>query len=448
MQKTTDGGTTWVDAVDWSGTALSTTTNDNGYYEFNGILSGEYRVLAQINNTDRVVNNKSSKLPTEVVVETGTQGNYDNDAQTELYNDSNGIKWAVVQTLDKTSQTYTPAANTYYSHNADIGIVPVFDISKGSTIVSSGNTNIGTQATPTRVLYGDTITYTISVTNASAFLIPTGILTLSDTLPDGLSYVSSTLGGTTATPTQSGQTITWNSADISVVDGGSVSITVTAKVTKPNVDLFNTATVTEIDGTTTDSNTTYHHSYGLDLTITKTVAGDIGDLSKDFTFNISNLQSDTISNLGTLSYTGSSTVSGVAAPANGTFNSANGLTLTLKHGQAITIKDLPMQTAYKIAESFADGYVTTCTITNSTTNTGTANTGTFTAADLSVSGKLNVNNAKIDYVNTKDSVPQTGIDTGSINRFIPIAVALLALIAIVVISLILRHRKRHQLWIG
>jgi uncharacterized repeat protein (TIGR01451 family) len=446
MQVTTDNGATWTDAKDWSGDVLITTTGTTGQYSFTGMLSGKYRVLANVDDAERVVNKKSSALPTEVVTTTGTQGNYDNDAQTATVT-NNGSTWAVVQTLDKT--TTTPVANTYYTHNVDFGIVPTISLSKGSRVTSSGSTNVGTQASPVTAFFGDTITYTLTVRNNSSNAgLSSGIISVSDTLPTGLTYVSSTLEGNNISPTQSGQTLTWSNIDVSLPAGNSAVITVTAKVTKSNVDLVNIATTTETDGTTTDSNKTYHHSYGLDLTITKTVAGDIGDLSKDFTFNISNLQSDTISNLGTLSYTGSSTVSGVAAPANGTFNSANGLTLTLKHGQAITIKDLPMQTAYKIAESFADGYVTTCTITNSTTNTGTANTGTFTAADLSVSGKLNVNNAKIDYVNTKDSVPQTGIDTGSINRFIPIAVALLALIAIVVISLILRHRKRHQLWIG
>jgi fimbrial isopeptide formation D2 family protein len=445
MQKTTDGGTTWTDAVDWSGTALSTTTNASGYYEFNGILSGKYRVLAQINNTDRVVNKKSSTLPTEVVTTTGTQGSYDNDAQIGTVTDS-GKTWAVVQILDKTSQTYTPTAHTYYTHNADIGLVPDLTITKDAKVTSTGNTGEGASISPVPVFYGDTITYTITVKNTGSVSSTSGFSVV-DTLPDGLTYISSTLGGTAATPTISGQKLTWTTSSALAANATSI-VTVTARVNAPHKNINNIATLTEPDGLSHASNTTYHLSYGLDLTITKTVGGVMGDKTKDFTFNVTGLASDTISNLGTLSYTGSSTVSGVTAPANGTFNSANGLTLTLKHGQAITIKDLPIQTAYKIAENAAVGYDTTCTITNSTTNAGTANTGTFTEADLSVSGKLNFNNAKVDYVNNTNGVPQTGIDTGSINRFIPIAVALLAFIAIVVISLILRHRKRHQLWIG
>ena len=40
-------GGEWVDADDYSGTALVTTTDANGYYSFAGLLSGVYRVVTQ-----------------------------------------------------------------------------------------------------------------------------------------------------------------------------------------------------------------------------------------------------------------------------------------------------------------------------------------------------------------------------------------------------------------
>ena len=215
---------------------LTTTTDGSGNYVFEGILPGQYRVLAKIDSGQaRPVKLKSSTLPTEVVTTTGTQGSYDNDADAAIITDS-GDTWAVVQTLDKTSMAYTPTANTYYTHNVDFGFVPVATIAKGCQIISSGNTGQGSAASPVTVTYGDTIQYTLTVTDNSSSNISANMITVTDALPDGLTYLSSSVTPTTV----SGQNLTWSGLP-SIPSGTSYTITVTARVTKPNVDIFNTA---------------------------------------------------------------------------------------------------------------------------------------------------------------------------------------------------------------
>jgi len=414
MQKLGSDGITWTDATDWSGTALlTTTTTTGGYYSFNGILPGQYRVLAQIySGAARSVKLKSSTLPTEVVTTTGTQGNYDNDADAAIIIDS-GNTWQVVQTLNKTSMAYTPTANTYYTHNVDFARVPVATITKGCQIISSGNTDQGSAGSPVTVTYGDTIRYTLTVTNAnnSGWMhIDAGMITVTDALPDGLIYVSST---GTVTPVVSGQNLTWSNLP-SIPSGTSYVITVTARVTKPNIDIFNTAHTLETDGAATLSNTTYHHSKGLTLTIGKLVKGDLADTKKTFTFNVTlgDSQPGLLSGLGTTDspYTYQNDLDSTGLPGGGTITFGNAaIAVYLKHGQSVTFHDLPMGINYTINETGNSGYTPTVSISNDATNAGAANTGSYSGTTQITGGLLNSNNAAVNYSNTKTSVPPTGI---------------------------------------
>lgn len=158
MQKLDSG--TWTDAQDWSQTPLTAQSGADGSYTFRGILSGQYRVLAELPEASRVVGFKSSAPPAETTAAVGTQGSCDNDADAGTVTDG-GTTWAVVQTLDKTGQAFTPAASIYYTHNADFGFVPTIRAEKSAKVVRTQDVSPGTAAAPTGVLYGDTIEYKI-----------------------------------------------------------------------------------------------------------------------------------------------------------------------------------------------------------------------------------------------------------------------------------------------
>lgn len=143
MQRLGDDGSTWTDALDWSGAALTTYTDSAGNYRFDGVLPGKYRVLAMDpGSMVHPTNRKSSALPSRVMTENGSQGDCDSDADQGTIWDSNGT-WAVVQTLDKTNQAFTPTANTYYTHNVDIGLCLYWTSQKACQIISTGNMDQG-----------------------------------------------------------------------------------------------------------------------------------------------------------------------------------------------------------------------------------------------------------------------------------------------------------------
>ena len=127
--------------------------------------------------------------------------------------------------------------------------------------------------------------------------------------------------------------------------------------------------VTEIEANTDDYVTTSENAEGAilesgnivnfinhkeiprsELTINKVVTGTDGDQTKDFTFKVELFDKNGSVLTGTFTYTGSKT---------GTIKSGD--TITLKHGESITITGLPVGTKYKVTEIEANtnGYVTT-----------------------------------------------------------------------------------------
>lgn len=97
-------------------------------------------------------------------------------------------------------------------------------------VFRSGNLTLVKTSSPAVVAYGQTITYTFTVTNRSA----TGVLEaikVQDTLPTGLTYVegSSLLNGTEITPVVTGRTYVWEIPGLA--PGASAVITFDAVVT-------------------------------------------------------------------------------------------------------------------------------------------------------------------------------------------------------------------------
>lgn len=123
------------------------------------------------------------------------------------------------------------------------------------------------------------------------------------------------------------------------------------------------------------------------LEITKTVTGNLGDKSKDFTFKV------------TLNAPEGKTVSSTITVAgkNASFVSGQEYTFTLKHGESYTFGNLPYGVTYTVEEAdyTAAGYTTT-----KTGDTGTIGAATQTAAFVN-----DKNDGDLDLGVSMDSLP-------------------------------------------
>ena len=178
---------------------------------------------------------------------------------------------------------------------------------------------------------------------------------------------------------------------------------VTVKVTKGDDNILN-AVVTSYKNAegSTDNKAVFKNTYES-LTLAKTVSGNIGDKGKEFEFEIRLTDKDGVDlPNGMYSYTGCTVVDGVTAPADGTISLVNGkATVTLEHGQSVTIIGLPTDAKYTIVETNAEAYTTTITA-NPTDN--------INKDSRTVSGNLSANaTTTITYNNERESGPITGI---------------------------------------
>ncbi len=98
------------------------------------------------------------------------------------------------------------------------------------------------------------------------------------------------------------------------------------------------------------------------LSISKTVTGaqaTESDRQTDFSFTVTLRDKDGMLLKGTYPYTGSA-INGVEIPADGTLTLNNGTaTFTLRHGQCITILDIPQNATYEVSESPNSSYTVT-----------------------------------------------------------------------------------------
>ena len=160
------------------------------------------------------------------------------------------------------------------------------------------------------------------------------------------------------------------------------------------------------------------------LTISKTVGGNAGETDRDFTFQITLLDGNNQPLTDRYSYTGSKTGS-----------IASSETVKLKHGESITITQLPVGTQYSVTEIEAnqDGYVTTSTNTSNTIGNEIQTASFINSRDVIPTGNLTIsktvggNDGETDRDFTfqitlldgnnqplTDFYPYTGSKTGSI----------------------------------
>lgn len=209
-------------------------------------------------------------------------------------------------------QVAFPAINCVSYHNSAVGHIGPVQID--TTLDTTDNApaqetvNVGTNCqdlTITKTHTGNFVvgqqgTYTITVTNVGG-ASTTGTITMTDTLPTGLSYVSATGPGWSCSAM--GQTVTCtNPGPLAPSNSSSITITVNVLLAAyPSVD--NTATVSTPGDTNDHNNQTGDTTLvdAPDLAISKTHAGS-------FTVGQNGAYTITVTNVGTASTSGTITV--------------------------------------------------------------------------------------------------------------------------------------------
>jgi len=151
---------------------------------------------------------------------------------------------------------------------------------------STANLAITKTAAPTPVQVGNNLTYTVTVTNNGSTDPATGV-TLTDTLPAGVTFVSATPGQGTCN--QAGGTVTCNLGNVAIATPVTITIVVTPMQTG---QITNTATVAgnEIDPTpgndTAQVTTTVNVPPSADLAVTKTAAPNPVQAGSNLTYTV------------------------------------------------------------------------------------------------------------------------------------------------------------------
>lgn len=128
------------------------------------------------------------------------------------------------------------------------------------------------------------------------------------------------------------------------------------------------------------------------LTIAKTVEGDMGDRTKDFRFTVTlkNKNGEPLS--GSYSYTRTNEDEPEVQEGILKLNPEGEVEFSLKHGDSITIKNLPIGTSYQVAENPEDAE------------------GYQISYDAAENGKLFNKNVQVAVTNKKDMIPVTGLE--------------------------------------
>lgn len=149
-----------------------------------------------------------------------------------------------------------------------------------------------------------------------------------------------------------------------------------------------------------------------ELDVSKTVTGNLGDKNKYFEFTV------TLTGVEGKTYADSYAVTGGSADAKNPTTIAVGVPtkFNLKHGDTITIANLPYGVTYTVTETAAEGYTTE----------KTGDQGTISAADQTAA-----------FTNTKDG----SIDTGVVLNNMPYILVLAVLAAGVAVFIIRKRRE-------
>ena len=134
------------------------------------------------------------------------------------------------------------------------------------------------------------------------------------------------------------------------------------------------------------------------LTVSKTVAGNMGDRTKDFSFTLNITADDKLSE--------NTTITAVKTAQNGTTSNVtvtvgSDSTFTLKHGETLAVPGLPEGTEYTVMETKDDDYTTTVD--------STGGEGEFDTSNNKVSNTMSENGNTEAFTNTASKTVDTGI---------------------------------------
>lgn len=230
-----------------------------------------------------------------------------------------------------------------------------------------GGENTGEAA---KVKIGDTIEYTISVQNPEKadVILPQGTV-ITAVLPEGLISPENVKASEfDYLYDETTRTITYTLRESTEIAAGeSIELQYSAKAGVPG--MFENQAKMITDWKTCESNKLYHTTVA-DLTITNTTVGKYADYNKKFkvTITLTDTEGNALSNK-EVKYKGGklSVAGGKQAPADGylIFNADNQANIYLKHGQTITLKDIPYGYRYTVTQEDAKGYTTTYSGTTS-----------------------------------------------------------------------------------
>lgn len=223
-------------------------------------------------------------------------------------------------------------------------------------------------------------------------------------------------GVTISTPTQMRVTV------VNDEDNNGVTIASVTFWKQAESDMADGEWKDKIDGTTAFENTYTANS----LTLKKTVRGNMGDKNNDkFTFKV------------TLTGEDGKTYAEDYAVAGGSVNETqkvkvdgNPYNITIKHGEEITIANLPAGIRYKVEEVASDGYTayTSYGILDNDKVAGTAVEGTTSATA-----------AEAAFTNVKDGTPDTGVILDNAPYIL-----MLAVVAGGAMTLVIKKRREEE----
>lgn len=178
----------------------------------------------------------------------------------------------------------------------------------------------------------------------------------------------------------------------------------------------------KIDGTTAFENTYTANS----LTLKKTVRGNMGDKNNDkFTFKVTLTGEDGKTYAEDYAVAGGSVNETKAVKVDG-----NPYNITIKHGEEITIANLPAGVTYKVEEVAVDGY---------TAYTSYGMLDSDKVAGTAVEGTTSSMAAEAAFTNVKDGTPDTGVILDNAPYML-----MLAVVAGGAMTLVIKKRREEE----
>jgi uncharacterized repeat protein (TIGR01451 family) len=357
----------------------STTTNGTGNYLFTDLLANEYIVVIPLANF-----NAGGPL---VGMSTSTGNDPSPDPDNNVNGDDNGGFLSLVGVVSQALTLSTGAEPTNDGDTddntnltLDFGFVPNVDVS----VVKVDS--------PTTVIAGNQITYTMTVSNGGPSAADNVVLT--DVLPVGTTFVS--VNTTQGTAANNSGTINANLGTIAA--GGSATVTLivsTLSSLADNASVNNTATVTsdylDTDLTNNSDSTATNVDRLVDLAITKTDSPDPVLVNGQLTYTltvINNGPSDASGVIITDSIP--ATLNIVSATSNNASVGTVGNTVTFTVGNLASGSTATATIIVSVADTTITTVANTATVTsvetdsNNANNSSTANTTVTPVADLRI----------------------------------------------------------------